>query len=52
MHTISQFLTRKQGNAWVDISALLLVFAFFFLLFLGTLPFKEPDESRYAEIPR
>jgi len=52
MHSISEFLTRKQGNAWVDISALLIVFGFFFLLFLGTLPFKEPDESRYAEIPR
>lgn len=52
MHSISEFLTRKQGNAWVDISTLLVVFGFFFLLFLGDLPFKEPDESRYAEIPR
>jgi 4-amino-4-deoxy-L-arabinose transferase-like glycosyltransferase len=52
MVSISDFLTRKRGNAWIDITVILVVFGFFFLLFLGTLPFKEPDESRYAEIPR
>lgn len=52
MHTVYEFLTRRQGRAWVDVSAILVVFGFFFLLFLGNLPFKEPDESRYAEIPR
>ncbi len=52
MHNISHFLTRKQGRAWVDITAILVVSGFLYLSFLGSLPFKEPDESRYAEIPR
>ncbi|MHC1698430.1 MAG: glycosyltransferase family 39 protein [Geobacteraceae bacterium] len=52
MFSISRFLTKKEENAWGDLAAILIVFSLFFFLFLGELPFKEPDESRYAEIPR
>ena len=52
MQSISRFLTNKEENAWVDLATILVFFSIFFMLFLGGLPFKEPDESRYAEIPR
>ena len=52
MNSISRFLTKKEEKAWVDFAAILIIFSFFYILFLGALPFKEPDESRYAEIPR
>jgi len=52
MYSISRFLTKNEEKAWVDFAAILVVFSIFFILFLGELPFKEPDESRYAAIPR
>jgi 4-amino-4-deoxy-L-arabinose transferase-like glycosyltransferase len=52
MHVLVEFLTKKGGGVAKDIAALFFVFATAFFLFLGRLPLLEPDEGRYAEIPR
>lgn len=52
MHAVTAFLSRKQGSAVRDLAVITIVFGFFFLIFLGNLPLLEPDEGRYAEIPR
>ena len=52
MKFITDFLTAKESPARRDLVALLLVFGVAFLQFLGRLPLFEPDEARYAEIPR
>jgi 4-amino-4-deoxy-L-arabinose transferase-like glycosyltransferase len=46
------FLSRKEGNYGKDISLLFLIFGVAFFQFLGTIPLIDPDEGRYAEIPR
>lgn len=52
MKFITSFLTDKQGSARKDLSLLLLFFGVSFFQFLGRIPLIEPDEGRYAEIPR
>jgi 4-amino-4-deoxy-L-arabinose transferase-like glycosyltransferase len=46
------FFTRKEGSSVRDMVVLAAVFGLFFMIFLGRLPLLEPDEGRYAEIPR
>jgi hypothetical protein len=52
MHTIFDFLTRKEGRPGKDVAFLLVLFGIAFFHNLGRLPLLEPDEGRYAEIPR
>ncbi|KAF0218675.1 MAG: glycosyl transferase family [Geobacteraceae bacterium] len=52
MKFITSFLTEKQVSARKDLSLLLLFFGVSFFQFLGKIPLLEPDEGRYAEIPR
>ncbi|HOP40979.1 MAG TPA: glycosyltransferase family 39 protein [Geobacteraceae bacterium] len=52
MHAVTAFLSRKQGRAVGDLAVITIVFGLFFLVLLGNLPLLEPDEGRYAEIPR
>lgn len=52
MPFISDFLTARQGSVRRDLAVLAIAFGLLFTLFLGTLPLLEPDEGRYAEIPR
>jgi 4-amino-4-deoxy-L-arabinose transferase-like glycosyltransferase len=52
MHLITNFLTASEGRAGRDLAVLIVVFGLLFTLFLGRLPLLEPDEARYAEIPR
>ncbi|HEY6873125.1 MAG TPA: glycosyltransferase family 39 protein [Geobacteraceae bacterium] len=52
MKFLSDFLTRKEGRYRTDLSLLLVVFGTAFFQFLGRIPLLEPDEGRYAEIPR
>jgi 4-amino-4-deoxy-L-arabinose transferase-like glycosyltransferase len=52
MKRIIDFFTGRDGNRACDLTFLLLVFGCAFLQFLGRLPLLEPDEGRYAEIPR
>jgi 4-amino-4-deoxy-L-arabinose transferase-like glycosyltransferase len=52
MNTVTGFLAHKEGDAVRDITVLMIVFGLFFMIFLGQLPLLEPDEGRYAEIPR
>ncbi len=52
MHIIRQWLVDKEGTAKKDILLLLAIFGFAFFQMLGRLPLIEPDEGRYAEIPR
>ncbi|MDD2337629.1 MAG: glycosyltransferase family 39 protein [Geobacteraceae bacterium] len=52
MNPISGFFTNKEGTAFRDVVVIAAVFGFFFMIFLGCLPLREPDEGRYAEIPR
>jgi len=52
MRFIHEFLTRKEGSRGRDLLFLLVTFGIAFLQTLGRLPLLEPDEGRYAEIPR
>lgn len=52
MRIITEFIRAKTGSARRDISVLLLLFGVAFFQFLGRIPLIEPDEGRYAEIPR
>lgn len=52
MQFITDFLTTREASAKRDLSVLIIVFGLFFMLFLGHLPLLDPDEGRYAEIPR
>jgi 4-amino-4-deoxy-L-arabinose transferase-like glycosyltransferase len=49
---IVDFLAKKEGRRSQDILILLLLFSVLFFLFLGRFPLSDPDEGRYAEIPR
>ncbi len=52
MKPIVNFLMKKEGSQARDILVLLVFFGVLFFLFLGRFPLIEPDEGRYAEIPR
>lgn len=52
MRFIASFLSNKEGSIKKDISFLILLFGIAFFQFLGRMPLFEPDEGRYAEIPR
>lgn len=44
---------RRGGNGWLrDLLSLAVIFCIPFLQYLGQLPLIDPDEGRYAEIPR
>jgi 4-amino-4-deoxy-L-arabinose transferase-like glycosyltransferase len=49
---IIDFIVKREGNAWKDLGVLLLLFGVALFQFLGRIPLLEPDEGRYAEIPR
>ncbi len=52
MKQVIEFFVKKHGKAWKDVSILLLLFGTALFQFLGRIPLLEPDEGRYAEIPR
>jgi 4-amino-4-deoxy-L-arabinose transferase-like glycosyltransferase len=52
MRLFTDFLTRRDNPEKMDLAFLLLAFSVPFFLFLGRVPLIEPDEGRYAEIPR
>jgi 4-amino-4-deoxy-L-arabinose transferase-like glycosyltransferase len=52
MKAVTGFLAEKNGASVRDMVVLAVVFGLFFMIFLGRLPLLEPDEGRYAEIPR
>lgn len=52
MRFFTSFLSAKEGSVRKDISLLALFFGIAFFQFLGRIPLYEPDEGRYAEIPR
>jgi len=52
MRFITDFLSKKENSEKKDLSILLLVFGVAFFQFLGRIPLVDPDEGRYAEIPR
>ncbi|NVN98479.1 MAG: glycosyltransferase family 39 protein [Geobacteraceae bacterium] len=52
MEKLISFLTEKTGEARRDLSALAIVFGFLYLQMLWHFPLMDPDEGRYAEIPR
>lgn len=49
---ISGYLFSREASSRSDLAFLTLLFGSVYLQFLGRLPFLEPDEGRYAEIPR
>ncbi len=49
---INGFLFSRDASRRTDLTFLALLFGTVYLQFLGRLPFLEPDEGRYAEIPR
>ncbi len=52
MKVITAFLTSREGSPRRDLTLLFLTFAVAFFQLLGRFPLIDPDESRYAEIPR
>jgi 4-amino-4-deoxy-L-arabinose transferase-like glycosyltransferase len=52
METLYRFTSKREGRWGTDILVLSLAFSFSLFLFLGTFPLMDPDEGRYAEIPR
>lgn len=52
MNPIIGFFTHKEGTTFRDVVVIAVVFGLFFMISLGRLPLREPDEGRYAEIPR
>lgn len=52
MTTITDFFSQKEGSIFRDLVVISVVFGVFFMIFLGSFPLREPDEGRYAEIPR
>jgi 4-amino-4-deoxy-L-arabinose transferase-like glycosyltransferase len=52
MRIITEWLIAKEVSAKRDISLLLTIFGIAFFQTLGRFPLIEPDEGRYAEIPR
>ncbi|MCX6354543.1 MAG: glycosyltransferase family 39 protein [Candidatus Aureabacteria bacterium] len=49
---IKKYITNTYGSAVVDTVVLLLLFGTALFIGLGRTPLLNPDESRYAEIPR
>jgi len=48
-----KFVGRSSADGWLrDLLILLFLFSFPFFQYLGGLPLIDPDEGRYAEIPR
>lgn len=43
---------REAGSAWLDLAVLALVFGLIFFYEIGDVTLVNPDEGRYAEIPR
>lgn len=52
MTWLKNFLTRTGNPVWQDLVALFIPFGISSYLLLGRIPLLEPDEGRYAEIPR
>jgi len=52
MKFFTAYLTNEETSEKKDLSILLLVFGVAFFQFLGRIPLINPDEGRYAEIPR
>ncbi|HEX9024684.1 MAG TPA: glycosyltransferase family 39 protein [Geobacteraceae bacterium] len=52
MKFLTDFLTDKESSERKDLSILLIVFGIAFFQFLGRIPLLDPDEGRYAEVPR
>ncbi len=52
MKFLTDFLFDKESSARKDLTVLLLVFGIAFFQFLGRIPLIDPDEGRYAEVPR
>lgn len=52
MSRVTDFLVSREGDRRKDVTFLALLFGTVYLQLLGRLPFLEPDEGRYAEIPR
>lgn len=52
MSPLYENLSQPEGNRLRDSLLLLVLFGFLFLVGLGSAPLIDPDEGRYAEIPR
>ena len=52
MAHLSEHLNRSEGHWLRDLILLTILFAVLFFQGLGTTPLMDPDEGRYAEIPR
>ena len=52
MSPLYEHLNQPEGRWLRDSILLLILFAFLFLIGLGSAPLIDPDEGRYAEIPR
>lgn len=49
---VLSYIKSKQGAAAIDLAVLVALFAFALFHGLGSVPLMDPDEGRYAEVPR
>lgn len=52
MSALTTYLFSRDAKWRTDLAFLSILFGTVYLQFLGRVPFLEPDEGRYAEIPR
>jgi len=52
MRDLKGYVSGRESGWLRDMAILAVVLGFLFFQFLGTLPLIDPDEGRYAEIPR
>ncbi|HTP65025.1 MAG TPA: glycosyltransferase family 39 protein [Geobacteraceae bacterium] len=52
MKFLTDLLFNRENSGKKDLSILLLVFGISYFQFLGRIPLIDPDEARYAEVPR
>ena len=52
MTTLVKFILAHDADRRKDLTILAVLFGLVFFLFLGHIPLIDPDEGRYAEIPR
>ena len=52
MSALTRFFLSRDSSLRKDLTVLFLLFGAIYVQFLGRIPLFEPDEGRYAEIPR
>jgi 4-amino-4-deoxy-L-arabinose transferase-like glycosyltransferase len=52
LRDIYRFVQNGGGRYWIDLAIIAVLFGVALFQALGMLPLIDPDEGRYAEVPR